>query len=330
MNALRHHAFEFVQPLLNFWLRFWFTPGDAVVLGVLRWFVGGMLVYTHFVWGLNLHAFFGPDGWHSLEAIESLQDGQYIFSFWYLVPTDWMGTAHVVCLVVLAMFTIGLATPVTSVLSLAITISYCFRAQIANYGLDQINGMLLFYLMIGGAGAKLSVDSWIRSKFTNGQSRGDSRKSMRAGLAIRLIQFHYCVIYFFAGTSKLQGDTWWTGEAVWLTLANYDYQTVDMTWLAQYPWFLNLTTHATVFWELSFAFLIWNRHLRPWILLIGISMHLGIGAFLGMWTFGLIMIFGYLAFVPASVLNRLLGVFRSRRKVAMTAASKPIRKVAST
>ena len=227
-----------VKPPCDAWLRFWFSPGDPIVLGVLRWLVGGMLVYTHIVWGLNLHAFFGPDGWHSLEAINALHDGQYIYSFWYLVPVEWMWTVHVLCVVVLFMFMIGLATPATSVLSLIITISYCYRAQIANYGLDQINGMLLFYLMIGGAGGRLSVDALLRSWFGK-TSEQMSSPSMRAGLGLRLIQFHYCVIYFFAGTSKLQGDTWWTGEAMWLTLANYDYQTLDMTWMAQFPWFLN-------------------------------------------------------------------------------------------
>ena len=33
-------------------------------------------------------------------------------------------------------------------------------------------------------------------------------------------------------------------------------------------------------------------------------MHIGIGACLGMWTFGLIMIFGYTAYVPAEFFHR--------------------------
>jgi hypothetical protein len=38
--------------------------------------------------------------------------------------------------------------------------------------------------------------------------------------------------------------------------------------------------------------------LRPIVLAIGTGMHLGIGAFLGMWTFGLSMIIAYFSFIP--------------------------------
>lgn len=36
------------------WERFWFSPVDPIVLSVMRVIVGGMLFYTHLVWGMNL------------------------------------------------------------------------------------------------------------------------------------------------------------------------------------------------------------------------------------------------------------------------------------
>ena len=58
-----------------------------------------------------------------------------------------------------------------------------------------------------------------------------------------------CVIYFFAGARKLSGTTWWDGTAMWLSLANYEYQTIDMTWLAYWPltvaFLTNLTVHTS-------------------------------------------------------------------------------------
>ena len=41
-------------------------------------------------------------------------------------------------------------------------------------------------------------------------------------------------------------------------------------------------------------------------MLAGISMHIGIGLFMGMWTFGLIMCFAYIAFVPADLLRSIM------------------------
>ena len=72
-----------------------------------------------------------------------------------------------------------------------------------------------------------------------------------------------CVIYFFAGISKLQGEAWWDGEAMWRAFANLEYQSADMTWLAWHPWLVNLMTHARVLWELSFCVLIWLPPLAP-------------------------------------------------------------------
>ena len=53
-----------------------------------------------------------------------------------------------------------------------------------------------------------------------------------------------CVIYFFAGVSKLQGPSWWDGEAMWRAFANLEYQSLDMTWLAWHPWLVNAMSHV--------------------------------------------------------------------------------------
>ena len=71
---------------------------------------------------------------------------------------------------------------------------------------------------------------------------------------------------------------------------------MDLTWMAWVPWLPYLIAHVTVAWEVSFCAMVWNERLRPIWLAVGTAMHLGIGAFLGMWTFGLIMTFPYFAF----------------------------------
>ncbi len=115
-----------------------------------------------------------------------------------------------------------------------------------------------------------------------------------------------CVIYFFAGVSKLQGEAWWSGEAMWRAFANLEYQSTDMTWLAWHPHLLNLMTHISVLWEVSFAFLIWRPRLRPLMLVGGVALHLGIGACLGMWTFGLIMLVGCASFLPTETVGQVV------------------------
>lgn len=310
-----------LQPLMTLarrWSDFWFTPADPAPLALLRVLAGGMVFYSHVVWGLQLQALLGPEGWNSAELIQQLQRNTWAFSFWWSVPVEWMLTVHIACLVVLAMFWAGCLTRCTSILAMAIHISYSNRAQLSDYGLDQITSILLLYLAIGPSGAMYSVDQFLRRRFLGPQSSLAVSPSVSAGLALRLIQVHYCVIYFFAATAKLQGPAWWTGEAMWRAFANYEYQSTDMTWLAEYPWVLQLVTHVTILWELSFAYLIWVRPLRPLMLAIGVAVHLGIGACMGMWTFGLMMIFGYVAFLDPATVRRVVCRDCFRRRLAVS------------
>ena len=123
------------------------------------------------------------------------------------------------------------------------------------------------------------------------------------------MQVHVCVIYIFACQSKLQGESWWNGQAIWQAVSNLEYQSTDLTWLAWYPWLVNILTHGTVLWEMTFWALVWRPLCRPIVLLIGVAIHLGIGEFMGMWTFGLAMIFLYVAFVPATTIRNVLRSF---------------------
>jgi sulfite exporter TauE/SafE len=185
---------------------------------------------------------------------------------------------------------------VTSVLTALLVISYANRATGAQFGLDQINSLLATYLAVGPSGDWLGVDQWRRQR----QGRGEVRTSVLANIAIRLIQVHVSVIYLFAGLGKLQGESWWNGQAIWYAVANLEYQTLDLTWLADHMWLVNLMTWGAVAWETSYPFLVWPRLTRPLMLAGAVLVHLGIGLAMGMMTFGLAMIIANLAFVPAS------------------------------
>ena len=66
-----------------------------------------------------------------------------------------------------------------------------------------------------------------------------------------------------AGLAKLQGQAWWTGTAIWGTVAAGEFRLFDLTWLAAYPLLLNLATHVSLALELGYPILIWVRVLRP-------------------------------------------------------------------
>lgn len=311
LNPVIRYIADWARAAVESWDNFWFTPADPTLLGMLRVLTGMMLLYTHAVWGLVLGDFFGPRSWLSEELIRTLQEGGYACSFWWLVPSGWMWPAYGVSMVILALFTVGLWTQVTSVLAFVVTISFAHRVPVALFGLDQINAMLTLYLAIGASGQAISADRRLAIRRGRIPSSAPS-PSERANLAQRLINVHMCVIYFFAGISKLQGEAWWNGEAMWRAFSNLEYQSIDMTWLAWHPRMLDLMTHVSIFWEISCA-LIWRPRLRPIMLVGAVVLHVGIGACLGMWTFGLIMLVGCASFLPNDAVRRLVETLTSGR-----------------
>lgn len=285
------------------WNRFWFTPADPTTLCLIRVLAGLMLFYTHAIWTLDLEAFFGEHSWFSRDVIAQANQSGYSWSLlsWCRSPPA-LWSLHVAALTTFAMLTLGLWTRGVSVLAFVFTVSYSHRTPGALFGLDQINGLLSMYLMLGPSGSLLSVDAW-RAR---GKGQATDSPSVTANLAIRLMQCHMCVIYFFAGLSKLQGLSWWNGFAFWGGIANQEYQTLDLTWLSDWPLVINALTHLTVAFELSYCVLIWNRWTRPLVLMAAIVLHLGIVFALGMPTFGLAMLIANVAFIQPTLLRTLI------------------------
>jgi hypothetical protein len=288
------------------WNRFWFNAADPATLGLIRICAGAMLFYTHLVWSLDLTAFVGPTSWLPRDAVARLQEGTYAWSYlWWIEDSPaLLWTAHVAALVVFALLMLGLFTRVVSVLALIATLAYVLRLPGALFGLDQINVLLALYLAIAPSGDAFSLDRWRKSR--NAGHTLPVRYSWTANLAIRLIQIHMCIIYLFAGMAKLTGQAWWDGTALWMAFGNMEYQSMDMTWMAGYPLLINVMTHVTVFWELSYTALVWPRLTRPVVLLLAIPLHMGIAICLGMVTFGLVMLIGNMAFVSPGLIRACL------------------------
>lgn len=302
MQSLRDYFRDLIQTTATNWDRFWFTPADPALVGLLRILTGGMLLYTHAVWTLALPDFFGPQAWLNGDVVALTQRGGFQWSYLWLCqsPTA-LWAAHCLALGVCLLFMLGVRTRLTSILACIVTLSYAHRSPDAMYGLDQINGFLSIYLAIAPSGDAYSVDRWLASR-RQPTPLPPAAPSITANIGTRLIQVHMCVLYLFAGLSKLQGEAWWNGTAIWGAVANLEYQSLDMLWLVHHPWLVNLMTHITVVWEISYIALIWGRLTRPLVLLVAIPVHLGICCCLGMITFGSIMLVANLAFVsPALV-----------------------------
>jgi hypothetical protein len=279
-----------------------------------------------------------PFTWQAADPHDVYHRGVPDWSIWYHVtdPTA-MAAVHTFLIIATFLFTIGLCTRITSVIAWFAMISCIHRSPTTVFGVDTMMTIALLYLMIGPSGAALSVDRlirrwWVTYRSLRRQESGgvgrpapsadlearlEVQPSVSANFAIRLFQIHLCIIYLAAGLSKLQGHFWWTGEAIWGTLANWEFSPMQYWWYNDFLLFLSnnrlawevFMTGGTLFtlmFEIGFAFLIWGRRTRWMILAMAVTLHGGIGLFMGLKTFSMMMLTLCLAFVPPEAIRRLL------------------------
>lgn len=265
--------------------------------------------------------------WNTDEA-STFRRGNSTFSLWFHVtdPTE-MAIAHGLILFVMFLFTIGLFTRVTSVLTWLAALGYIQRTQQVLFGMDTMMNILLAYLMIGSSGAALSVDRLIaryrasRASIRRTGGIDDATraflaappKSVAAGLALRLTQFHFCIIYMAAGMSKLKGGSWWNTNAFWDTMCNPEFTLLHFQWYED--WLRTMVQHRFVYacmagfmvvftfvMELGLPLLIWGR-LRPYFVVGSALFHFGISLSMGLNMFGLFMMTLVLSFVPGAAIR---------------------------
>ncbi|WP_375419054.1 DCC1-like thiol-disulfide oxidoreductase family protein [uncultured Hymenobacter sp.] len=113
-------------------------------------------------------------------------------------------------------------------------------------------------------------------------------------------------VYFDSALYKLTSPLWLAGLGMWTPLS-LPYETIiDSTPILNQEWLVRFLGYVTLAFELFFLLLLPFRRLRPWVLLIGVGLHLGILFTLPVPLFSLGFLSLYLLIVPANWWGRLL------------------------
>ncbi|CAD72355.1 MAG TPA: HTTM domain-containing protein [Rhodopirellula baltica] len=297
---------QYAASWVDAWDRFWFTPRHIDTLAVLRIVTGAMLLYSHLVLATDFASFIGTEAWIDNETSARLHDGTLgeqtaAWSYLWLVDNAtvlWLN--HIATILVTACFMVGFLTRVTGPLTWFLQLMVIHRLLGSLFGLDQIVTYCAMYVAFTPCGAVWSIDAKLRRRFTDDGEKTltglkawlfpADKKTITANVATRLLQIHLCVIYLFGGIAKARGELWWDGTAVWFAVANYEYQSLDMTFLGRFPRVFTALSHITMFWEIFYCAIIWPRLTRGITLALAVAVHGGIALFLGMMTFGIMMI----------------------------------------
>lgn len=308
MNALTQYLNDVSRRFGDGWNRFWYTPIDPLPTAVLRIGVGSVAFYLIALFSLDLMQLFGSHGLLPTEAVKSITVQMYRFSYFdYIEEGLTLRAVHYAGLAILAAYTVGLWTRVTSILSLIVFLAYFHRALMLTSEAEPVIAMLLFYLCFAPTGECLSVDAWLRRRRAASTSQAPSHRrdplqgrSYAAAVSIRLIQTHLSLIYFLMFIATMQRNyVWWNGTAVWWLIARTETAMIDLTWLANYPYVINLWTTGIVLFYIAFAILIWNRSARPLLIALSAPFWLGLAIISGLGPFCWAMFTAGLAFVSA-------------------------------
>jgi hypothetical protein len=192
-------------------------------------------------------------------------------------------------------------------------VSYLNRNPALVYGVDLLTASLLLVVCIAPIGrwpaASADAVGW--------------PSGPRARVCLALVRWQMAVVFFFTAVQKLRGELWWSGTAVWVALNNTEFSHTAITQvLAEHVWLVTVTTHGALLFELAYAFLIWGRRTRPWMLGAAIAFHLSTAALFGLYLFAWVAIVGHLSFVPAHLIETVRMPARARRD---SSACRPLR-----
>jgi hypothetical protein len=200
--------------------------------------------------------------------------------------------------VLFALLTLGIGGRLLMWLAWIINLGFLQRNYPAHFGADVIGSLLLFYLCFTQSCERLSV----LNLFTKKRSFEDS--DMLSSVMIRMLQVQIMVIYAYTGWEKLKGASWWDGTALWSVLANPQMTTMDFSFLRSIPWVIPVIGFMTIIFEVYFPpMVIWQKSRYIW-LLMGVSMHLGIGIFMGLMPFATVMMSTYFLFISPLILEQ--------------------------
>jgi hypothetical protein len=302
------------------WQSFWFCPAEAAPLAVVRILTSFVLLYLHVASFSICLDVIGPYGWLDNQAwfeLARMSDtARWSIWLWIASPSAIM-LLHGLFILAIFGLAIGWKSRLCSVIVWLGQLNYIQRGFPLNYGLDCVVSFLTLYLMIGPCGDAFSLDTWLaqRRRSRSGSSRGEvisSSKSASANIALRCIQIHMCLVYISAGLSKLHGASWWSGVATYLASMNPEMWPVayEVQWIGRHPKLVhalsNVSVWFTLFFEISFAFVIWHPRFRPAMLICAALLHLGIGVFMGLGAFGVTMLAGCSAFLAPDVCQQLV------------------------
>jgi hypothetical protein len=149
------------------------------------------------------------------------------------------------------------------------------------YGVDAFASIGLFYIVIGS----LIVNPQI-ARFQRVPSDG-----FGTVVLMTLLRLQMCIVYAETGWTKASGRDWWSGDSLWRTLQQPQFQgLVGTHWLGSFPALVKAAAICVIVVEIAYPVAMWIPKIRAVELISILVLHIMIMLTLSLWTFGAAMI----------------------------------------
>jgi len=165
----------------------------------------------------------------------------------------------------------------------AININYAVYPTLT--GGDYLFQQLLFFNIFLSAQKEINNPSFL-----------DADKALH-NFGVTAIKIQVCLVYFISGLAKVLDETWLSGQAISQICRIEDF---GIPFLYEDLWqqggLLKFLNYFILFYQLSFPVLIWFKKIKTPLIVLGVLQHLYIAFFMGLPSFGFIMIIAYTIF----------------------------------
>lgn len=261
--------------------------------------VGGIAMLLQYLLNYGQRRYlFGPEGVYPFDVYLERLSGFPVYEL-SAAPAYFEVVFHLGLLIALA-WTLGLKTRWLTPLNLIFWRGLHERNPMLWDGGDNLMSLLLVYACFANVSAYVSIDAALgkpastepapealkaRSQTSSGCS-GILHNGAMLAMALQL-----CLVYGIAGLTKVQGEVWRNGTALYFAFADPEHAWPGVTdWLSRNGVLLTLLAYATVAFQIAFSFLLFaNRRARALAVCVALLFHVGIALCMGLVTFGLFM-----------------------------------------
>lgn len=294
-----------MKGIANAWERFFFEPESTAPLAIFRIGVG----LLSFFWALSLlpdlMTFFSADG---VVPEQARDQGAGVWGVLRIFPGDGaLVITYLALLVGSVTLTLGLFTRVSAIVVLVALIGFARRDSLVLNSGDGLIRNLVLFTALAPAGAALSLDRLRTAKDAFWEF------PKRSPWALRLVQIQVSVLYLSTVWQKLRGLNWNDGTAVSYALRIEDLERFPLPGgITHSIQISSLATYGTLMVEFALGVLVWNKKLRPWVLAVGVGMHLSIDYSIRVGFFSYAIFVSYLAFVTPGAAEWVIAQLRER------------------